>query len=57
MSSQANGATYQTGTDITLRLGFVNDGKLNNTADTRYRAINQCVTMLSLQRASPPYLK
>ncbi|KAF8903983.1 hypothetical protein CPB85DRAFT_1226086, partial [Mucidula mucida] len=37
----ANGATYQTGTDITLRLGFVNDGKLNNTADTRYRAINQ----------------
>ncbi|KAJ7682669.1 DUF1793-domain-containing protein [Mycena polygramma] len=34
------GATYQTGADVTVRAQFINNGKLPNTVDTGFRAIN-----------------
>ncbi|KAF7301796.1 DUF1793-domain-containing protein [Mycena indigotica] len=33
-------ATYQTGADVTVRAQFINNGKLGNTLDTNFRAIN-----------------
>jgi hypothetical protein len=35
----SSGLTYQSGQDIVVRAQFVNNGKLANTNDTRYRAI------------------
>ncbi|KAF7352677.1 DUF1793-domain-containing protein [Mycena venus] len=34
------GATYQTGSDVSVRAAFINNGKLANTLDTGFRAIN-----------------
>ncbi|KAJ6628752.1 DUF1793-domain-containing protein [Mycena sp. CBHHK59/15] len=34
------GATYQTGADVNVRAQFINNGKLANTLDTGFRAIN-----------------
>ncbi|KAF9523492.1 DUF1793-domain-containing protein [Crepidotus variabilis] len=34
------GATYQTGGDATVRAQFINNGKLPNSQDTNFRAIN-----------------
>ncbi|KAF9464433.1 DUF1793-domain-containing protein [Collybia nuda] len=33
------GATYQTGADVTVRAQFINNGRLPNTQDTAFRAI------------------
>uniref|UniRef100_A0A0W0EZL0 Glutaminase n=1 Tax=Moniliophthora roreri TaxID=221103 RepID=A0A0W0EZL0_MONRR len=38
-TSSGNGVTYQTGADVTLRTGFIRDGRLNDTQDTNFRAI------------------
>jgi len=38
--SVASGGTYQTGADIDVRAQFINNGILNNTQDTNYRAVN-----------------
>ncbi|KAJ7781099.1 hypothetical protein B0H16DRAFT_1710344 [Mycena metata] len=35
----AVGATFQTGADVTVRAQFINNGKLANTLDTAFRAI------------------
>ncbi|KAF5344089.1 hypothetical protein D9758_008834 [Tetrapyrgos nigripes] len=37
--NQASGLTYQTGSDVDVRATFINQGKLNNTQDTNFRAI------------------
>ncbi|KAJ3759151.1 hypothetical protein EV360DRAFT_82372 [Lentinula raphanica] len=37
---QADGATFQTGHSTTIRSHFIQHGKLANTRDTNYRAIN-----------------
>ncbi|EJF56480.1 hypothetical protein DICSQDRAFT_93645 [Dichomitus squalens LYAD-421 SS1] len=34
------GTTYQTGQDIVVRAEFINNGVLNNTQDTQFRAVN-----------------
>lgn len=36
---QTVSATYQTGADVTVRAQFVNNGRLPNTQDTAFRAI------------------
>jgi hypothetical protein len=38
--SQTVGATFQTGSDVNVRAQFVNNGRLANTLDTGFRAIN-----------------
>ncbi|KAL0573009.1 hypothetical protein V5O48_008955 [Marasmius crinis-equi] len=43
-----SGVTYQSGADATLRTGFVNDGKLNNTQDTNFRAIDDNFPVFAL---------
>ncbi|KAK7470513.1 hypothetical protein VKT23_001939 [Stygiomarasmius scandens] len=37
--NQASGLTYQTGADVNLRALFINSGRLNNTQDSEFRAI------------------
>ncbi|EJU00939.1 DUF1793-domain-containing protein [Dacryopinax primogenitus] len=39
--SVASGGTYQTGADVNVRTQFINNGKLTNTEDTNYRAVDQ----------------
>ncbi|KAF5388226.1 hypothetical protein D9615_000517 [Tricholomella constricta] len=38
-TSNAFGATYQTGGDVAVRAQFINNGRLPNTRDTNFRAI------------------
>ncbi|THV08425.1 DUF1793-domain-containing protein [Dendrothele bispora CBS 962.96] len=38
--NQSSGLTYQTGPDVDLRALFINQGKLNNTQDSNFRAIS-----------------
>ncbi|KAK7060514.1 hypothetical protein VNI00_001279 [Paramarasmius palmivorus] len=39
-TSSGTSVTYQTGEDVTLRTGFIRDGRLNNTQDNNFRAIS-----------------
>ena len=39
-TGQRSGLTYQSGEDTAVRASFVNHGKLGNSNDTKYRAIN-----------------
>lgn len=39
-TEQANGLTYQSGADVDVRKQFTDSGRLGNTDDTAYRAIN-----------------
>ena len=36
---QSTGTTYQTGEDIVVRAQFINNGVLDNTQDTNFRAV------------------
>ncbi|KAH6664891.1 hypothetical protein B0J14DRAFT_238768 [Halenospora varia] len=39
-TAATSGMTYQSGSDVTVRQGFLTNGKLPNSQDTNYRAIN-----------------
>ncbi|KAH6652732.1 glutaminase GtaA [Truncatella angustata] len=39
-TADTTGITYQSGIDVDVRANFANNGKLSNTKDTNYRAIN-----------------
>jgi hypothetical protein len=40
-TASTSGLTHRSGVDVAVRQSFVQNGKLDNTQDTKYRAINQ----------------
>ncbi|KAF9071439.1 hypothetical protein BDP27DRAFT_1322138 [Rhodocollybia butyracea] len=62
VANNVSGLTYQTGEDVVVRSGFLNNGILNNTQDNFFRAINGsdwpvfafCQNLGSIQSTSTP---
>lgn len=47
---QGAGVTFQTGQDTLVRGQFINNGKLANTQDTNFRAINNDWPVFALSK-------